>query len=314
MITQGARAQWGRRGFRRIYALIFIDLLTGVFEFDLMDKVNSNSIKLALNSFSSDQEKVPQRVLYDPGEAICSLDRDPFHSVLHNMGITAERVGEHNHLLQFSFQTWSEINSLMMSMRKNQTKSILTQDESIEDVTRKIGLCSRIVRSTSLIIKDQDGGEKLMTKDLVLHPHISLDTLDSNAADIFAGISGCSTGIFEHITCYSGVVRNLFVHTVMTYLQDKGILYKFPRRGRRSVLGESQVLPIKGDVTAFPCTRTETRLALITEVLGNDMVELKLLFGEGNLRFREHSSQICLIFRPNNPGTFPERVDCAMKA
>ena len=109
MITQGARALWGRRGFRRIYALIFIDLLTGVFEFDLMDKVNSNSIKLALNSFSSDQEKVPQRVLYDPGEAICSLDRDPFHSVLHNMGITAERVGEHNHLLQFSFQTWSEI-------------------------------------------------------------------------------------------------------------------------------------------------------------------------------------------------------------
>ena len=72
----------------------------------------------------------------------------------------------------------------MMSMRRNQY--LLTQDESIEDVTRKIGLCSRIVRSTSLIIKDQDGGEKLMTKDLVLHPHMSLDTLDSNAADILA--------------------------------------------------------------------------------------------------------------------------------
>ena len=78
MVTQGARTQWGRRGLRRIYALIIIDLLTGVFEFDFLDKVNSDSIKLALNSFSSDQEKVPQRVLYDPGEAICSLLQGPF--------------------------------------------------------------------------------------------------------------------------------------------------------------------------------------------------------------------------------------------
>ena len=117
----------------------------------------------------------------------------------------------------------------MMSMRRNQTRSILSQAESIEEITRKLGLCSRIIRSTSLIVKDQDGGEKLMTKDLVLHPHMSLDTLDSNAADIFAGISGSSSGIFEHITCYSGVVRNMFVHTVLAYLKDKGILYRFPR-------------------------------------------------------------------------------------
>ena len=59
MVTQGARSQWGRRGLRRIYALVIIDLLTGVYEFDFLDKVNTDSIKLAMNSFSSDQEKVP---------------------------------------------------------------------------------------------------------------------------------------------------------------------------------------------------------------------------------------------------------------
>ena len=157
----------------RIYALIVIDLLTGVYEFDFLDKVNVDSFKLAMASFTSDLEKVPQRVLYDPGVAICSLDRNPFLSVLLSMGVQVERVGEHNHLLQFSCQTWCEIHKLMMSMRRNQTRSILTQAESIEEITWKLGLCSRIIRSTSLIVKDQDGGEKLMSKDLVLHPHMS---------------------------------------------------------------------------------------------------------------------------------------------
>ena len=130
-------------------------------------------------------EKMPQRVFYDPGEAICSLERKPFLSVLLNMEVQVERMGMHNQLLQFSHQTWNEIHKLMMSMRRNQTRSIFSQAESLEEITRKLGLCSRIIRSTSLIVKDHDGGEKLRSKDILLHPHMSLDTLDHNAAEIF---------------------------------------------------------------------------------------------------------------------------------
>ena len=38
MVTPtGARSQWGRRGLRRIFALVVIDLLTGVYELDFLD-------------------------------------------------------------------------------------------------------------------------------------------------------------------------------------------------------------------------------------------------------------------------------------
>ena len=113
--------------------------------------------------------------------------------------------------------------------------------------------------------------------------------------------------------CHIGVVRNLFIHTVLTYLREKGILYRFPRRGRRSVLGESQVLPRKGDIVAFLLTRYETRLALITDILEGEIIQLRGIIGEGTVLFKKHCSQICLVFRPSNPGTFPGRVVNAMR-
>ena len=152
-----------------------------------------------------------------------------------------------------------------------------------------------------------------MTKDFLLHHHMSLDTLDHNAAEIFAGISGASSGIFEDVICYSGVVRNLFIHTVLTYLREKGILYRFPRRGRRSVLGESQVLPRKGDVVDFLLTRTETRLALITDILEAEIIQLRGIMGEGTVLFKKHCSQVCLAYRPSNPGTFLGKVVTIMR-
>ena len=74
-----------------------------------------------------------------------------------------------------------------------------------------------------------------MVKDLLLSPHISMGSLDHNAAEIIAGVSGASNGLFEDIFCYSRVVRNLFTDRVLTYLREKGILYCYPRRDHRSV-------------------------------------------------------------------------------
>ena len=104
-----ARSQWGRRGIRQIFILVIIDMLSGLFEFDFLERVTSDCLRLAMVNFTSDLEKVPRKVINDPGAAICSLDRKSLLPALLKMKMEVEKVCPHHHLLHFSHQTWNEI-------------------------------------------------------------------------------------------------------------------------------------------------------------------------------------------------------------
>ena len=98
----GARSQWGRRGIRHIFILVIIDMLSGSFEFEFLDRVTSDCFKLAMVNFTTDLAKVPRRVINGPGAVLCSLDRKPLLPALLKMKMEVETVGTHHQLLHFS--------------------------------------------------------------------------------------------------------------------------------------------------------------------------------------------------------------------
>ena len=118
----GARSQFLRRGIRNIFVLVIIYMLTGCYEFEYLDRVTADCFKLALVNFTTELERVPRKVINDPGSALCSLDRKPLLSALLKMKV--ETVGTHHQLLHFSHQTWEEIHGLMIGMIRNTSRSI----------------------------------------------------------------------------------------------------------------------------------------------------------------------------------------------
>ena len=55
----GARSLFGRHGIRSIYLLIIIEMLTGCFQFEYIDRITSDCFKFAFVNFTTEMARVP---------------------------------------------------------------------------------------------------------------------------------------------------------------------------------------------------------------------------------------------------------------
>ena len=228
------------------------------------------------------------------------------------MGIQVETVETNHQLLNFSERTWQEVKGLLNSMRRNCSKTIYSQSETIVEIMRKVNLCASVIHSTPLLVKHQDRHEKLVMKESLLRPYLSGTALDQKMAQIIAGVSGSRDGLFEEVLSYNSTIREVAKRHILSYLREKGVSFPVIRRNGKQDSDEV-TLPLVDDVVAYLSSDENVHLGVITKILKPNVSLVRLIKNGKVCETKLHVSLIKLIYRPSDPESFLHLVAISLR-
>ena len=276
-----------------------------------LNNANACEVEAALKSFSS-LHRLPSKCIADAGSSLVSLEKNPLFSGVRRMGIQVETVEANHQLLNFSERTWQEVKGLLNSMRRNCSRTIYSQSETIVEIMRKVNLCASIIHSTPLLVKHQDRHEKLVMKESLMRPYLDGTALDQKMAQIIAGVSGSRDGLFEEVLSYNSTIREVAKRHILSYLREKGVAFPVIRRNGKQDPDEV-VLPLVDDVVAYLGSDETIHLGVITKNLKPN-VSLVRMFKNGKVcETKLHVSLLKLIYRPSDSESFLHLVAISLK-
>ena len=131
-------------------------------------------------------------------------------------------------------------------------------------------------------------------------------------AQIIARVSGAKDGLFEEVLNYSSTIREVAKGHILAYLQEKGVSFPVNRRNGKQD-AENIVLPMIDDVVAFKASDDTIHMGVITEVLKQNMILVKMIKNGKVTENKFHISLLKLIYRPNDPESFLHMVAVSLK-
>ena len=307
----GAKRTRNKHGTHKVYGLIIVDLLSGAFCIEYLDHATASEVEAALKSFSA-LHRLPSKCIADAGSSLVSLEKNPLFSGIKRMGIQVETVETNHQLLNFSERTWQEVKGLLNSMRRNCSKTIYSQSETIVEIMRKVNLCASVVHSTPLLVKHEDRHEKLVMKESLLRPYLSGTALDQKMAQIIAGVSGSRDGLFEEVLSYNSTIREVAKKHILSYLREKGVSFPVIRRNGKQDSDEV-TLPLVDDVVAYLSSDENVHLGVITKILKPNVSLVRLIKNGKMCETKMHVSLIKLIYRPSDPESFLHLVAISLR-
>jgi hypothetical protein len=306
----GARRTRGAEGTYKVYALFIVDLLSKCQANEFLNHCTSAEVVSALKSFST-KYRLPRTCIADAGSQLVSLEKNPVFNGLRNLGINVETVPAKHQKLNFCERSYKDFKTLMKSMRRDLSRSIYDQGESLIEVQRKINLVSSIMHCTPLMVKYSDEEERIVMKEALLRPYLGGEALDEKMAGILAGITGARDGLFADILKYGNAIRDELQTKVLSYLQEKAVSYPDQRRNKHQEDG-AVALPQVHDVVAY--VSDKIHLGLVTELISANVVKLRVIKNGKAEEMSSHVSLLKLIFRPNNGSSFLQLTVTALKA
>ena len=153
-------------------------------------------------------------------------------------GVSIQAVGARHQRLNFGERSYQDFKALMEAMRKDTSRSIYDQGETLVEIQRKFKLVTSVINSTPLLVKYSDAEECIVMKEALLTP-----TLDERMSDILAGASGAHDGMFADVLKYNATIRENVKLKVRSYLQEKGVSYPDQRKGKHQEDSE-MILPL----------------------------------------------------------------------
>ena len=241
-----------------------------------------------------------------------SLEKNPVFSGLKALGISVETVPARHQFLNFSERSYKDFKTLMNVMRRDVSRSIYDQGESLIEVQRKISLVTSIMHATPLMVKFSDEEECIVTKEKLLRPYLGGDNLDEKMSNILTGIIGARDGMFADILKYGNVIRDNVRSQVLSYLQEKAVSYPDNRRGKHQEDGEA-VLPQLHDVVGYVGADQKIHLAIVTEIISKNVVRVRIVKNGKVQETPSHVSLLKLIYRPNDGANFLHLTVQAMR-
>ena len=127
---------------------------------------------------------------------------------------------------------------------------------------------------------------------------MSAELVHKSMHDLVHTLSGSRDEIFSSILDYNEQVKKTTKLLILEYLQDKALAYKDTRRGGcdKQYTGVD-ISPLVGDVVTYEGAAKETRMGIITEILGRNIVELRVIKSGRSQIITSHVKLLKMIYR-----------------
>ena len=307
----GARKTRGQGGTYKVYSLFLVDLLTKCSSSEWMSHCTSVEVISALKSFSS-KFRLPRVCIADAGSQLVSLEKNPIFNCLKTLGISVETVPARHQRLNFCERVYKDFKILMQSMRRDPSRSIYDQGESLIEVQRKVVLCSSVMNSSPILVKYSDQEETVVMKDSLLRPYLAGEALDERMSQVLGGISGAQDGLFADVLKYSKAVRENVQAKILSYLQDKAVAYDDQRKNGRQEAGAVTTLQID-DIVAYAGAAGRVHLGMVTGLVSKNVAKLRVMkFGKVE-EISCHFHLLKLVYRPQDGKSFLNLMTTALK-
>lgn len=293
----GAR---GRKPTHPMYGLFMVDLLTRASHIEMMDKPTAPHVVGALATFSN-KFRMPSVAVCDEGPQLKTLDANPIWAGLQQSGIKIQPVGARHQFLNFAERSWADFRMLLESMRTDINLSIYRQNDTLTELLQKFALIANVLNTAPVLVKHQDRDEQLVMRQSILKPFLSAEILDAYMSNFIAGVSGKGDLLLSAVLGYNEAIKTNFKNLILTYLQEKGMQYQDIRRGTNQQDCGTTLKPVINDVVLYKDSAERVRFAIVTDLLANNVVEIKVMKRGKPEHIKCHIRLLKLCYRSTNP-------------
>ena len=116
--------------------------------------------------------------------------------------------------------------------------------------------------------------------------------------DLVHTLSGSRDEIFSSILDYNEQVKKTTKSLILEYLQDKALGYKDTRRaGSDKQYTGVEISPLIGDIVTYEGSAKEIRMGIVTEILGRNIVELRIIKSGRSQIITSHVKLLKMVYR-----------------